>query len=65
MNKIIETVRQWQCRLYNKNQCSGCKNKGTYILGCGNIFRPLDSIYPFVWLDQVHYKIKEDDKYIT
>lgn len=27
--------------------------------------RPLESIYPFVWLDAIHYKIKEDGKYIT
>lgn len=27
--------------------------------------RPLDSIYPFVWLDAIHYKIKEDGKYIS
>lgn len=27
--------------------------------------RPLESIYPFVWLDAVHYKVKEDGKYIS
>ena len=27
--------------------------------------RPLESIYPFVWLDAIHYKIKENGKYIT
>jgi transposase-like protein len=27
--------------------------------------RPLGAIYPFVWLDAIHYKIKEDGKYIT
>jgi transposase-like protein len=27
--------------------------------------RPLESIYPFVWLDAIHYKIKEDGKYIS
>jgi len=27
--------------------------------------RPLDSIYPFVWLDAIHYKIKEDGKYVS
>lgn len=26
--------------------------------------RPLESIYPFVWLDAIHYKIKEGGKYI-
>jgi transposase-like protein len=27
--------------------------------------RPLDPLYPFVWLDAVHYKIKEDGRYIN
>jgi len=27
--------------------------------------RPLEAIYPFVWLDAIHYKIKEGGKYIS
>ena len=27
--------------------------------------RPLDSLYPFVWLDAIHYKIKEDGRYVS
>ena len=27
--------------------------------------RPLDSIYPFVWLDAIHYKIKDGGKYVN
>jgi putative transposase len=27
--------------------------------------RPLEAIYPFVWLDAIHYKIKEDGRYIS
>ncbi len=27
--------------------------------------RPLESIYPFVWLDAIHYKIKDGGKYIS
>lgn len=27
--------------------------------------RPLEALYPFVWLDAIHYKIKENGKYIT
>ncbi len=27
--------------------------------------RPLDLIYPFVWLDAIHYKIKHDGHYIN
>ena len=27
--------------------------------------RPLDSIYPFVWLDVIHYKIKDGGKYVS
>jgi len=27
--------------------------------------RPLESIYPFVWLDAIHYKIKENVRYIS
>ncbi len=26
--------------------------------------RPLDALYPFVWLDAIHYKIKEDGRYV-
>jgi len=27
--------------------------------------RPLESIYPFVWLDAIHYKVKENGRYIS
>ncbi|AXX84610.1 IS256 family transposase [Aliarcobacter skirrowii] len=27
--------------------------------------RPLDSMYPFVWLDAIHYKIKDGGKYVS
>lgn len=27
--------------------------------------RPLNSHYPFVWLDAIHYKIKEDGRYVS
>lgn len=27
--------------------------------------RPLEAVYPFVWLDAIHYKIKEDGRYIN
>lgn len=27
--------------------------------------RPLEAIYPFVWLDAIHYKIKDGGKYVT
>ena len=27
--------------------------------------RPLEAIYPFVWLDAIHYKIKENGRYIS
>jgi transposase-like protein len=27
--------------------------------------RPLEKIYSFIWLDAIHYKIKEDGRYIT
>ena len=27
--------------------------------------RPLESIYPFLWLDAIHYKIKEDGRYVS
>lgn len=26
--------------------------------------RPLDSVYPFVWLDAIHYKIKDEGRYL-
>ena len=26
--------------------------------------RPLQALYPFVWLDAIHYKIKEDGRYV-
>lgn len=27
--------------------------------------RPLESFYPFIWLDAIHYKVKEDGRYIS
>ena len=27
--------------------------------------RPLESLYPFVWLDAIHYKVKDGGKYIS
>ncbi|WP_457605483.1 IS256 family transposase [Nitratifractor sp.] len=27
--------------------------------------RPLQKVYPFVWLDAIHYKIKEEGRYVT
>jgi len=27
--------------------------------------RPLQPVYPFIWLDAIHYKIKEDGRYVT
>jgi len=27
--------------------------------------RPLESIYPFVWLDAIHYKVKDGGKYVN
>jgi transposase-like protein len=27
--------------------------------------RPLESIYPFIWLDAIHYKIKDNGKYVS
>jgi len=27
--------------------------------------RPLESFYPFIWLDAIHYKIKEDGTYVN
>ena len=27
--------------------------------------RPLDAVYPFVFMDAIHYKVKEDHRYIT
>ncbi len=27
--------------------------------------RPLDALYPFIWLDAIHYKIKEDGRHVS
>jgi putative transposase len=27
--------------------------------------RPLDAVYPLVWLDAVHYKVKDEVRYIS
>ena len=27
--------------------------------------RPLEAIYPFIWLDAIHYKVKEDGRYAS
>jgi transposase-like protein len=26
---------------------------------------PLESFYPFIWLDAIHYKIKENGRYVS
>ena len=27
--------------------------------------RPLENIYPFIFMDAIHYKVKEDHRYVT
>ena len=27
--------------------------------------RPLESVYPFIFMDAIHYKVKEDHRYAT
>ncbi len=27
--------------------------------------RPLEAVYPFVFMDAIHYKVKEDHRYVT
>lgn len=27
--------------------------------------RPLDAVYPFVWLDAIHYKVKDEGRYVN
>jgi transposase-like protein len=27
--------------------------------------RPLDSHYPFVWMDAIHYKLRENGRYVS
>ena len=27
--------------------------------------RPLDKVYPFIYLDAIHYKVKEDGRYLS
>ena len=27
--------------------------------------RPLENVYPFVFMDAIHYKVKEDHRYVT
>ena len=27
--------------------------------------RPLEALYPFVWLDAIHFKVKEDGRYVS
>ena len=27
--------------------------------------QPLDALYPFVWLDAIHYKVREDGRYVS
>ncbi len=27
--------------------------------------RPLEALYPFIWLDAIHYKVKEDGRYVS
>ena len=27
--------------------------------------RPLEAVYPFIFMDAIHYKVKEDHRYVT
>ena len=27
--------------------------------------RPLEKVYPFIFMDAIHYKVKEDHRYVT
>ena len=27
--------------------------------------RPLESVYPFIFMDAIHYKVKEDHRYVA
>ena len=27
--------------------------------------RPLETVYPFVFMDAIHYKVREDHRYVT
>lgn len=56
---------------YNKTYWRNLSNR---IINCNNkcyhrlkwkLGRPLEAIYPFVWLDAIHYRIKDGGKYIT
>ncbi len=63
-SQIAKYIEDFYCVGFSKATISAVTDKIIPMLNDWKT-RPLESVYPFVFLDAIHYKVKEDGKYIS
>jgi len=63
-SQISEYIEDFYCVGFSKATISAVTDKIIPMLQEWKI-RPLEEVYPFIFLDAIHYKVKEDGKYIS
>ena len=63
-SQIAKYIEDFYCVGFSKATISAVTDKIIPMLNEWKT-RPLETVYPFVFLDAIHYKVKEDGKYIA
>src|SRR5574344_1922825 len=63
-SQIAKYIEDFYCVGFSKATISAVTDKIIPMLNEWKT-RPLEAVYPFVFLDAIHYKVKEDGKYIS
>ena len=63
-SQIAKYIEDFYCVGFSKATISAVTDKIIPMLNDWKT-RPLETVYPFVFLDAIHYKVKEDGKYIA
>ena len=63
-SQISEYIEDFYCVGFSKATISAVTDKIIPMLQEWKV-RPLEEVYPFVFLDAIHYKVKEDGRYIS
>ena len=63
-SQIAKHIEDFYCVGFSKATISAVTDKIIPMLNEWKT-RPLEAVYPFVFLDAIHYKVKEDGKYIS
>ena len=63
-SQIAKYIEDFYCVGFSKATISAVTDKIIPMLNEWKV-RPLEAVYPFVFLDAIHYKVKEDGKYIS